>query len=130
MFYMRFSDSYQAEQALADLCAANSEPKLEPHELRDIVMQSRTADADGRLVSDANYELTVDMNRAAAVAWGRKATKAASQFDFSSDNQRFNRSQILNHCLKMTREFQRRQIASWKIESALAHERFNREVAG
>lgn len=123
---MRFDDLYQAEAALKDLCSASNDPMLEDHEIRDIVMSSRTYDSDGRLVTETGYELTVDLNKAGAEAWLRKACKAAGLYDFSSDNQRFSRSQILNHCQRMALSFQRKQMASWRAK----HNAFARDYYG
>lgn len=42
-----------------------------------------------------------NLNRAAADIWRDKAANAAKYFNFTSDNQRFEKSQFYEHCVKM-----------------------------
>lgn len=46
-----------------------------------------------------------DMNAAAADVWQQKAAHYVTAYDFSSDNHNLRRSQIIDNCLKMAREY-------------------------
>ena len=48
---------------------------------------------------------TYDMNAAAADVWTQKASHYAEAYDFSTDNHRLNRSQIIQHCLTMAKYY-------------------------
>lgn len=70
----------------------------------------------GRQVSDGTTLVWVDqgpafvelwdLGGAAGAAWGLKASKAAAQYDFSSNGQTFSRSQLIAHCLMMQTYYQ------------------------
>lgn len=51
---------------------------------------------------------TYDMNAAAADLWRMKAAAYSSGCDFSSDNMRVNRGQLINNCLKMASDYSSR----------------------
>lgn len=53
----------------------------------------------------AQWAPTWSLRLAAAIAWERKAAKAAGDYDFGTDGQSFNRSQVLDACLKMARRY-------------------------
>lgn len=58
-----------------------------------------------------------DMNGAAAKIWRAKASHyAVTGFDFSTDNMRVNRSQVVDNCMKMAQEYASR---AWPIASDL-----------
>lgn len=118
---LSFMDSlYQASRELAELVAASSEPVLADHELEDIVRACRMRDVNGYSPSETAYTLTIDMKLACVNAWTRKASKSASMYDFSSDNQRFDRSQVYAHCMEQAREWQKRQLATWTASTVTA----------
>jgi cysteine synthase len=48
---------------------------------------------------------TYDMNAAAADVWTQKASHFAEAYDFSTDNHRLNRSQVIEHCLTMAKYY-------------------------
>lgn len=52
-----------------------------------------------------NWIPTYDLNLACADVWEEKAAALAGEYDFASDDQRFNRSQIHTQALKMVRYF-------------------------
>ena len=69
---------------------------------------------DGSVVwSDAGtaWTPTWDLDAAAAEGWRVKASKVAGRFDFTTDGQNFQRSQVAAHCRQMERMF-RRKISS------------------
>ena len=49
-----------------------------------------------------------DLDGAAADIWRQKAGHAASMYDFSTDNHRFNRSQYMKHCMQMAAHYDSR----------------------
>ncbi len=58
------------------------------------------------------YGRAYDMNRAAAEVWRRKASYYATQYDFSTDNHRINRSALYKQCLSMAQEFEARAMTA------------------
>ena len=46
-----------------------------------------------------------DVNAAAADIWSQKASHYVTAYDFSTDNHNLKRSQIIDNCLKMSREY-------------------------
>lgn len=48
-----------------------------------------------------NWNPTYDLERAAAEGWRWKAGKAASRYNFASDNAQFDRGQVYTHCEAM-----------------------------
>lgn len=46
-----------------------------------------------------------DMNAAAADVWAQKASHYVTAYDFSTDNHNLRRSQIIDNCLKMSKEY-------------------------
>jgi hypothetical protein len=52
------------------------------------------------------------VNAAAAEGWLRKAGRAATQFNFAEDGQRFDRSQIYQHCMAQHEHYANRGMGS------------------
>lgn len=121
---MEFADLNQAVAHLSELVAPADYPVLQPHELEDIARMCRMKDSCGRETDDPAYITTVDINLAATRLWARKAARAAGGFDFSSDNQRFDRSQVIKHCLQMQRHFQSQCVTAWPAPQTLTQQRF------
>jgi len=55
----------------------------------------------GRYLTGYSYNL----NACAADIWGQKAAHYVTAYDFSTDNHNLRRSQIIDNCLKMAREY-------------------------
>lgn len=67
--------------------------------------------ADGTVVwldAGTAWTPTWDLNTAAAEGWELKAGKAAARFDFGTDGQTFQRSQVIAHCHRMAATYRRR----------------------
>jgi len=62
---------------------------------------------------------TYDLNAAAAEGWRWKAAKVAGSFDFSTDQQDFSRSQMVEMCLAMADRYQKKVTASIRLKGAL-----------
>lgn len=84
---------------LARLTDAATDPVLTSDDISDLVGVAARADADGLYRGDTGWTETWDVNAAAAEGWLRKAGRAATQFNFAEDGQRFDRAQIYQHCM-------------------------------
>lgn len=63
----------------------------------DLIWQECAIDIDGNLYN---------LRNAVHEAWVLKASMAAKEFDVSVDQQKWNRSQVYEHCLEMAEKFQ------------------------
>jgi hypothetical protein len=63
----------------------------------DLIWQECALDVDGNLFN---------LRNAVHEAWVLKASMAAKEFDISIDQQKWNRSQVYDHCLEMAGKFQ------------------------
>lgn len=91
-----------------------AEPTLETYDddtLTAYVEAHPLDDAAGNAPTDADWEPTYDLNRAAAAIWDEKAAFEANSYDFSSGsggNATYNRSQLFKQARQMARYFRRR----------------------
>lgn len=95
-------DNTADEQVVMSLIArmtdAAAEPELTEADLEDLLGVAARADKTGLYRGDDGWQPTWDVNAAAAEGWRRKAGRAATKFNFAEDSQRFDRSQIFQHC--------------------------------
>lgn len=103
----------EARSRLAFLAAADQEPELGEAELDDVLLMARVADRYDRppylnvtpntppVTVNPDYEVTWDLNLAAAEAWRRKAGKVALDYDMTAAGKTLQRSQRLEACLRM-----------------------------
>ncbi len=98
-------DDVQATIRLRMMTAADDDPALTEAELDELVLMSRRADRDGYVISDATWTPTFDLNAAASTGWLWKAGKAAKDVTFSSDGQKFDLSNLIEHCERMSRHY-------------------------
>jgi len=82
------------------MTAALVEPTLTQDELDQLLDLARRPDALGVLPSDTDWEPTWLLEFAAAEGWRWKAGKVSFHFDFSTDQQSFERSQVYDHCMQ------------------------------
>jgi hypothetical protein len=68
------------------------------------------------LDAGAEWKPTWDLNAAAARGWELKAGKAAGRFDFGTDGQTFQRSQIIAQCNRMAGIYRRKITASAPVK--------------
>lgn len=113
-------DAATVKTRLARLCAATSEPVLEPEELDDLVAEAKRVDDAGRHPEDAAWVPTWDLHYAAALGWDLKAAKAAGSFDFETGGSAYRRSQVLRHCQEMARTHRRKVVADIAVGGDLA----------
>ncbi len=99
---------------------AAMEPTLSADDIADCLAMSKLVDNDGLAPSDANWTPTWDLNRGAAEGWRRKAGKLAMRFDFTTDSQAFQRSQVIAHCERMATQYARKIAASIPVTGTMA----------
>lgn len=95
---------------LGSMTAAATAPTLSDGELNTLLDMHQVADSAGVAPGATDYVPTYDFNRAAAEGWRWKAARVAGQFDFNADGATYNRSQKLDMCEKMIRQYQRRIV--------------------
>lgn len=97
------------------------DPELSDDELDMLLAEHAvTVDADGNLPNADGWTptySTVGVWIAVKEAWLLKAGKAAARFDFATDGQRFQRSQVLDHCRAMADRYARKANQSAPIRS-------------
>jgi hypothetical protein len=96
--YLTSSDADDIRAKIGRMVESATEPTLTEDDLDDLMDAAARPDADGLDRSDADWTPTWDLNAAAAEGWARKASKAAANFNFAEDGQRFDRAQIYAHC--------------------------------
>ena len=111
-------DAESARYRLYIMTAADSHPVLSGPEVDMLVLMARRADADGRVITDADWEPTYDLNAAAAEGWRWKAAKAAGRYTISTDGQTLNRSDMKKHCDEMARMYASRVMGSVAVVPA------------
>lgn len=111
----------EARSQLERMTAAADEPKLLTGDITQLLSMSALADGDGRPPSDLAWEPNWDLNRGAAEGWRWKAAKLATKFDFDADGGRYSRSQMLQMCLDMAMQYQRKIAATVQVRGASAY---------
>lgn len=66
-----------------------------------------------------SWSPTYDLNAAAAEGWRWKAAKVAGEFDFSTDQQTFDRTGKHAQCLAMAEHYQKRVSGSIRVKGSL-----------
>jgi hypothetical protein len=90
------------------LTEAATDPVLSTGQVDYLVRMAKRADAGGRAPSDDDWEETWDIAYAVCRGWELKAGNAVSRFDFSSVNEKFDRSQVQKHCREQAKEWRRK----------------------
>jgi hypothetical protein len=96
--YATLAETEDARAKISRMVDAETEPVLTAEDLDDLVDAAARADENGLYRNEAGWIATYDYNAAAAEGWARKASKAAANFNFAEDGQRFDRAQIYAHC--------------------------------
>ena len=78
-----------------------------------VVESCKTIDSESRLISNPEYQYTIDVYKCAAELYVMKSGLAVNSYDFKSDNQSFSRSQILNHLERMVQFYKNKQFSSF-----------------
>lgn len=89
--------------------AAPAWPDLSDHP----VTEHRIIDGDVTWIDNgATWAPTWDLRAAAREGWRRKAAKASSMYDFTTDGQTFRRSMTFAQCMQMADQFRPRGLGS------------------
>lgn len=98
-------DEAEARERLRRMVAADTAPSLSEAEVDDLVSLARTTDAMGLNYGDAGWTPAYRLSRAALEGWRWKMAKASGGFDFSSDGASYSRSQVIDHCERMIKQY-------------------------
>ena len=85
-------------------CPPDEDPTLDHEQVVALIEEAVTVDADGNPPSSADWTETYSVLgvwRAIAEGWQAKAAAAVGRFDFATDGQSFQRSQVVDHCEAM-----------------------------
>jgi hypothetical protein len=108
----------QATAMLKQMTAAAKFPTLSDEvQIPLLVNLAKRADVNGLPPSDANWVPTWDLNAAAAEGWRWKASAVSGNFDFETDGQSFDRSQVEANCLTMATQYANRIAGSLPVRS-------------
>ena len=93
------TDETTARERLARMTDSDTEPTLSSSDLDDLLGVSARIDESGYYRGNTSWTATWDLNAGAAEGWLRKAGRAAKDFTFAEDGQRFDRAQVYQHCM-------------------------------
>lgn len=113
-------DAVEAQARLQRMTDYSTAPALTADDIADCLEMSALVDSSGLAPTDASWTPTYDLNRGAAEGWRRKASRAAVLFDFATDGQSFDRSQIAAACERMAKEYTKKIVGSVPITGTLA----------
>jgi len=91
------------------------DPKLQPDDVDQLLDMARGVDAEGRGPLEDEWDGAYGIRglyAALAEGWSIKAGLAADRFDFMTDGQRFQRSQVIDHCEAQADRWRRKLAAS------------------
>lgn len=100
----------EAKTKLKLMILDTEDPELSDAQVEDCLTYARRPDTSDRDYADSDWTPTWDLDAAAAEGWRRKASIAASRFNFAEDSQRFDRAQIYAHCLSQAEQYARRAM--------------------
>lgn len=107
----------EATDRLALLVASVEEPILSPANLADLLVLSKRVDEKGLLPTEVGWVPTFDLNAAACEGWRRKAGLASAGYNFTASGKAFARSDIVKHCLDMSKEYAKKSgLSSIQID--------------
>jgi hypothetical protein len=112
-------DEARARSLLENMIAWDQIPALTTDQVDSLMILSQRSDTYGFSPGDDDYDPTWDLNAGAAEGWRWKAAAVSGSFDFVTDSQRFDRSQMAAMCLRMSQEYRRRMLVSAVVGSSL-----------
>lgn len=112
-------DYARAQELLENMVAFDQEPTLTPDQVASLLASAVRKDSDGLAPIDTGWTGTYDLNAAAAEGWRWKAAKVAAEFDFTTDQQTFDRTAKHAQCLAMAVHYQKRVSGSIKVGTGL-----------
>jgi hypothetical protein len=108
-------DEARARSLLENMTAWDQIPALTTDQVDSLMILSQRSDASGFAPGDPDYEPVWDLNAGAAEGWLWKAAAVSGSFDFVTDSQRFDRSQMAEMCLAMSKRYRARILISVPI---------------
>ncbi len=112
-------DRARAQTLLESMIAWDQTPALTLGQVQDLLTFAQRTDSDGLEPTDADWTGTYDLNAAAAEGWRWKAGAVAGAFDFGTDQQSFERSQMVEMCLGMSDRYRRRVLTTIRVASGM-----------
>ena len=101
-------DFDDAVTIVAEYSAADEFPDVSQAAVEQIVHRCARMDHEGRLPTDPSWDETYDVYAATATVFEVKAARVANRFDFSTDGQQLNRSQMAAHFMAMAKMWRAR----------------------
>jgi hypothetical protein len=101
-------DFDDAVTLVAEYSAASEFPEVQQAAVEQIVHRCALVDANGLLPSEEDWHPTYNVYAATATVFEVKAAKVANRFDFSTDGQTLNRSQMAAHFSAMAKMWRNR----------------------
>lgn len=87
------------------LGATDKRPALTAAEVATIVDAHSIADTVGRAPTDPSWAGAWEVNGAVAEVWRIKAGRVAADFNFAADDARYDKGDVLAHCLAMEAKY-------------------------
>lgn len=107
----------EARALLKLMTSASTEPKLTDDEINLILSTAKLSDTEGRAPSDAEWEPTWDLNRAAARGWDIKAGRASDHHAVTINGRVFSAQQVYEHCEEQARKYRKRIAGTIAVEN-------------
>lgn len=101
-------DFDDAVTVVTEYSAAGEFPEVSQAAVEQIVHRCARMDHAGRLPTDPSWDETYDVYAATATVFEVKAARVANRFDFSTDGQQLNRSQMVAHFTAMAKMWRAR----------------------
>lgn len=110
--YLTAAELTRLERMVGEAHKPASMRMLVEADLDDHAMQAQVKDSAGLTpidpdtgITTVGYVITVDLYKAASLAWHQKAGIYAEQFDFSADGGQFSRSQGYHMCIAQAKRY-------------------------
>jgi hypothetical protein len=97
---------------VTSLAAASARPTLTTTEVLDAIKGHPLVDRYGLTAEEADWTQTWDLNAILSELWGVKAGKVAGDFNFSADDARYDKGEVLKNCLEMESLYASRRIGA------------------
>ena len=79
------------------------DPILSDDDINNLLLDCRIVDSENRLITDANYVSTYDLNLAVSTAWELKSAKVSGNYAFADNGLNIHREQIIENCLRLAK---------------------------
>jgi len=109
--YLTADELARLERMTGEAHKSAADRTLDEADLDDAAFQARTVDADGEAplnadgTANTDYTNTVDLYKAASIAWNQKAAIFAEQFSFTADGATFQRNQAYHAAVAQAKRY-------------------------